>query len=476
MSAYFIRRQRAMTRRFWGYALPSIMAMLVSGAYYLVDGIFVGHYVGAAGLAGINLVYPVIMVLIGLAAMVAMGAATAISLQQGARNLALARQALVNAFWLLGLLGIVAPLLLHHWHTDILLALGIAPDTETWQQASDYLGWIGGGTLLLASNLAVPYLLRNDGRPRLAMVLVSCGALLNILLNYIMVGRLGLGLVGTAQATLISEGVVSLLGLGYFFSSHARLRLGWRQLVPSFPAMPKLLFTGLPSLIAQFNLGLLLLLHNSQLMVHGSVKDLAGFTVAGYTEAVFIVILQGLAFGIQPLISQATGAGRLRDLRFLMAMGLKITLVYGMGVWLLIQLLPRQVAMLYTGDQDAELLAAAVSSLTLNLAAIPLEGIIMFGIVLLQSMARTRQALVISAAKTALLLPLIFLLPLWWGRDGVLLAQPATVLLLTPPLCWLLWREWRRLAQARPLRRQHSPALASRALARGERFASTDLG
>jgi O-antigen/teichoic acid export membrane protein len=58
----------------------------------------------------------------------------------------------------------------------------------------------------------------------------------------------------------------------------------------------------------------------------------------------------------------------------------------------------------------------------------------MFGIVLLQAMARTRQALVISVAKTVLLLPLIFLLPLWWGRDGVLMAQPATVLLLTPPV------------------------------------------
>lgn len=456
MSAYFTRRQRAMTRRFWGYALPSILAMLVSGAYYLVDGIFVGHYVGAAGLAGINLVYPVIMVLIGLAAMIAMGAATAISFQQGAKNLRQARQALVNALWLLVLLGTTAPLLLYHWHIEILLGLGIEQGTETWQQASDYLLWIGGGTLLLASNLAVPYLLRNDGRPKLAMILVSAGAVLNILLNYVMVGRLGLGLVGTAQATLISEGIVSLLGLGYFFSSHARLRLSWRQLAPDLPAMPGLLFTGLPSLIAQFNLGLLLLLHNSQLMVHGSVKDLAGFTVAGYTEAVFIVILQGLAFGIQPLISQAAGAKRHRDLKFLMEMGLKITLIYGMLVWLLIQLLPRQVAMLYTGDQDEELLSAAVSSLTLNLGAIPLEGIIMFGIVLLQSMARTRQALIISAAKTLLLLPLIFLLPLQWGRDGVLMAQPTTVLLLTLPLCWLLWREWRRLALAcapRPLRR-----------------------
>ena len=74
--------------------------------------------------------------------------------------------------------------------------------------------------------------------------------------------------------------------------------------------------------------------------------------------------------------------------------------------------------MLYTGDQDAELLAAAISSLTLNLAALPLEGIVMFGIVLLQAMARTRQALVISVAKTVLLLPSSSCCPLWWGRDG----------------------------------------------------------
>ncbi|MGL5503533.1 MAG: hypothetical protein ACRDCL_08375, partial [Aeromonas veronii] len=100
------------------------------------------------------------------------------------------------------------------------------------------------------------------------------------------------------------------------------------------------------------------------------------------------------------------------------------------------------------------------SSLTLNLGAIPLEGIIMFGIVLLQSMARTRQALIISIAKTVLLLPLIFLLPQLWGRDGVLMAQPATVLLLTLPLCWLLWREWLRLKRQKPNSAHNRPAHA----------------
>ena len=72
-------------------------------------------------------------------------------------------------------------------------------------------------------------------------------------------------------------------------------------------------------------------------------------------------------------------------------------------------------------------------------------------------MARTRQALVISLAKTLLLLPLIFLLPQQWGRDGVLMAQPATVLLLTLPLCWLLWREWLRLKVACAPKARHHP-------------------
>ncbi|HEH9404382.1 TPA: MATE family efflux transporter [Aeromonas bestiarum] len=445
MSNNVLASKRALMRRFWGYAVPSILAMLVAGAYYLIDGIFVGHFVGAPGLAGINLVYPVIMILIGLAAMISMGAATTISFEQGAKNIYNARKALVNALWLMLLLGVIAPFILYYFHQDILLTLNIEPGTETWKQASDYLLWIGGGTFLLATNLAVPYLLRNDDRPKLAMVLVSTGAILNIILNYVMVAVFGLGLIGTAQATLIAEGIVSVIGLGYFFSPYAKLRLSWKDMAPSLPAIPSLLFTGLPSLIAQFNLGLLLMLHNTQLITYGQIKDIAGFTVAGYTEAVFIVIVQGLAFGVQPLISQAAGAKKYQDVMYLMGMGLKLTMLFGVLVWCGIQIFPSQVATLYIGGEDHVLLASAVNSLMLNLSAIPLEGVIVFGIVLLQSMARPRQALVISVAKTILLIPFIYLLPYWLDLDGVLLAQPATILFLTAPLCWLLWKEWLRL-------------------------------
>ncbi|ALP43530.1 MATE family efflux transporter [Aeromonas schubertii] len=451
-------RHRALSRRFWHYALPSILAMIVPASYYLVDGIFVGHFVGAEGLAAINLVYPVIMALIGLAAMVAMGAATRISLHLGARREGEARQSLVNSLWLLLLLGLLAPLAILPFLDRWLTLLDLTPQSPAWSHARDYLAWIGGGALLLGTNLAVPYLLRNDGRPRLAMGLTMLGGLLNIGFNTLLVAWLDLGLVGAAQAILLTEAIITLLGLGYFFSRHARLRLRLRDLRPGRGATGPLLLAGAPTLVADLNVGMLLYLHNSQLLAYGGVRDVAGYTVAGYMEAVFVVILQGLAFGIQPLIGRAVGAGRHHEVRFLMKLALRITLAYGLVMWSLIHLFPQQVALAFLGDGDPLVLAAAVSSLRLNLMGMPLEGLELMGIVLLQAMDRPRPALALTVTKTLLLIPLILGLPLLFGIEGVLLAQPTTVTLLAAPLLFLLWREWQRLGEARPALRTLHPA------------------
>ena len=440
-------RQRVLVRRFWRYVLPSILAMVIPASYYLVDGVFIGHFVGAEGLAAINLVYPVIMVLIGISAMISMGAATRIALHLGARNQGEARQVLVNTLWLLLAFGLLTPLLLHGCHEAILCALDLPPASLTWQHASDYLRWIGVGTLLLATNLAVPYLVRNDGRPKLAMALTLLGGVLNILFTALLVAWWRKGLVGVAQGLLLTELIVTLLGLGYFFTPYAKLRLRLTDLRPRWPEMPSQLFAGSPTLVANLNVGLILLLHNSQLLVYGSVADVAGYTVAGYTEAVFVVVLQGLAFGVQPLVSQAAGAGRNDELRFLMSRALRMTLLYGLVMWGVLHLFPDNIAQLFVGSGDEAVMTSAVNSLTLNLMAMPLEGLELMGIVLLQAMHRPRQALSLTVAKTLLLLPLITGLPQLWARNGVLLAQPMTVLLLAFPLFWLLWREWRFLAQ-----------------------------
>ena len=256
------------------------------------------------------------------------GAATAISLPAGRQEPRSGRWALVSALWLLPILGTVAPLLLHHWYTDILQALGMAPAPTPGSRPATTSPGLAVAPLLLASNLAVPYLLRNDGRPSPRH---GTGERRRPPQHPAQLHNGGLAPAQPHRAkSHLPRRPWSACSAWVLLHPPRPVAATWRQLVPRFPAMPGLLFTGLPSLIASSTLGLLLL-HNSQLMVHGTVRISAGFTVAGYTEAVFIVILQGLAFGIQPLVSQAAGAGRHRDLQFLMAMGLKITPVYGLG-------------------------------------------------------------------------------------------------------------------------------------------------
>lgn len=141
-----------------------------------------------------------------------------------------------------------------------------------------------------------------------------------------------------------------------------------------------------------------------------------------------------------------------------MKLALRITLAYGLVMWSLIHLFPQQVALAFLGDGDPLVLVAAVSSLRLNLMGMPLEGLELMGIVLLQAMDRPRPALALTVTKTLLLIPLILGLPLLFGIEGVLLAQPTTVALLAAPLLFLLWREWQRLGEARPALRTRHPA------------------
>ncbi len=410
-------------RLFWRYALPSIAGMMVTGLYYLVDGMIVGRYVGGNGLAAINLAYPMIMLVTGLGAMLAMGGATRLSLRQGAGDPAGARRALANTLLLLGAGGALIPVL-SLWQMDRLLCwLKADANPELLAHTGDYLGWVLTGSVLLMGQMAVAALLRNDGRPQLATLLLSCGAVLNMGLCYWFVAHLGWGLVGAAASTLLAEGLVVIIGLGYFFSPHARLRLGWRDLRPHRESAAALLALGSPNLLMELNLALLLYAHNYQLLSYGNEENVAAFAVTGYTEAMFVLLVHGLAMGMQPLLSHAAGAEQHDRARATLRYGLAVILGLGGAGLLLILGAPGWIAGLFAGDAP-HLQQLAERSLQLHLFALPLDGLLIVGVVALQAMARTRRALIMTGCKTLLLAPALIGLPLWLGVDGVLLAAP----------------------------------------------------
>lgn len=437
-------------RLFWRYAIPSIAGMLVTSVYYLVDGIFVGRYVGAVGLAAINLAYPLVMVCLGFGALISMGAATRIALLQGAGRVDEARRTLGCALLaaaalggLIALLGLAAGERLPTW-------LGAGGDAALWRETRLYLMWMLGGSTLILGQMMVATLVRNDGRPALATVLLSSGALLNIALDYLFVVEWRMGLAGAAQATLLSEAVVCALGLGYFFSRHARLRLSLRELRLNAASLAIIARLGVSSLVMELNLALLLYAHNAQLLRYGEGQEVAAYAISGYTESLFVLLVHGLALGLQPLLGHAMGAGQTQRAREALGYGLRVVLLLGAVALLLVQLGAPLVAELYVGEADAALVALASHALRLHLMAMPLDGLVTVGVIALQSMALTREALVGSVGKTVLLLPALWGLPLWLGVDGVWLALPLVNLLLGAVMALLLWRCLRTLDERAP--------------------------
>ncbi|MCB5196492.1 MATE family efflux transporter [Deefgea salmonis] len=436
--------QLPVNTQFWRYVVPSIAGMLVVSSNVLIDGIFVGRYVGAHALAAITLVYPIVMLQIGLGAMISMGAATRISILQGAGQVVAAKQTLANTLIMIALLGIALPAIGISQLEHILVLLNADNAADVLHEARAYLRLMLWGGVVNIGQIAAIFLIRNDGQPKLATLLVAFSALSNIALNYLFLVHFQLGLAGAAMATLLVEGFITLAGLLYFFSPLAHLRLALADLRADWASMPAILGLGFSSLLMEANLALLMFAHNYQLLEYGKGNDVAAYAIAAYTEAVFILLIHGLAMGMQPLLSHATGAKDAERLVQILRYGLRVSVVIGVCLLATVQLFPATIAALYVGN-DPVLIALATDALRWHLFALPFDGILIVGVIALQAMALTRLAMVGTLGKTLLLIPALWLMPQWWGVTGIYTALPLVNMLLGSIIGLVLWQQLRRL-------------------------------
>ena len=190
----WLSMQISIHRQFFKYTFPTVLAMLVSGFYQVLDGIFIGRFVGADGLAGINVAWPVIGSILAIGMMVGVGTGALISIRQGQQDSKGAKQVLSTGLLLLALLmPVIASAL--YWLSD---------DFLRWQGAEErvlelglqYLEVLILACVFTLGSIAMPFLLRNDNSPSLATSLMIAGALLNILFDYVFIAFLGWELTG----------------------------------------------------------------------------------------------------------------------------------------------------------------------------------------------------------------------------------------------------------------------------------------
>lgn len=411
--------------------IPTLLGSLAISAVTAIDGIFIGHGVGADGVAAVNIVVPVYQIMSGLGLMVGAGCSVVSSIHVGRRKLKAARmnvtQALVGTSLVCALIS--AAILL--WPTETVLLLG---SSETLlPQVRDYLVWIMPCFLFQMWSFIGLFIIRLDGAPRVAMWCNVIPCVMNAVLDWLFIFPLGMGVKGAAIATGISIVTGGLMAIGYllFFARSLRPeRVKWskKSLRLSLRNIGYQCRIGSASLLGEMTLAVLTLVGNLTFMHYLGDEGVGAFGIACYYSPFFFMIGNAVAQSAQPIISYDFGTGRHERIRQALRLMLGTSVGFAVAVILGFVFFPRPLTALFVDPQSAAGLlaiegfpyfAAGILFYILNIA---LTGYY-------QSLENMRRATLIVLLRTVLLVPCFLLLPLWTGTPGIWLAMPVAEML-----------------------------------------------
>lgn len=293
-----------MLKKFINYAVPSVFAMFISSLYVIIDGIFVGQGVGNLALAAVNLVVPVSIFFFGIATMFAVGGGTLISESFGRKNIAKGISIFREAFIVLLILSFFMSFIFVVFSKKIVLILGA--NGNILEEANTYLKYYVMFCIPNILGIALSSFIRNDGNPRLAMLATVSGAFLNIVLDYIFIFIFKWGIKGAAIATGLGQILTILIILLHFLLKKGHLSFGKTELHRE--NILKFIVLGFPSFFMEITFSIMVFCMNLAISKIGNENQLASFGIINYLTTIIYMLLLGLSFGVQPLLSFNHGA------------------------------------------------------------------------------------------------------------------------------------------------------------------------
>jgi putative MATE family efflux protein len=433
-------RSASIGKLFLKFTIPATIGLVVAGIQGVIDGFFVGNAVGSQGLAGITLAFPALLAIVAVGHMIGIGTSSLVALALGRADRQEALKLVHNAFPLLLLAGIGLTAIGLVFSGSYLRLLGASG--PVFDMANSYLKVLFSGSVLLVLSIALDPLVRNDGKPRLAMICVVASVLVNLVLDYIFVMRMEMGVTGAAIATVIAFSFSGILLALYFFSGWAGLRLKPRSLSLDSRIILRIMKAGLPSFAMQFSTFFLLFANEYMLLSYGSELAVSGYGIIAYVFSIFSLIFEGIAVGTQPIIGFNYGARYYSRVAKTLKMAIIACLGTGAVGFLILSIFPEQIIHIFNHD-SSELLAITLNGMGIFMFTPLAEGTVMLSSVYFQSINRSNTALFIQLGKVFIFLfPLLFILPSLLDLDGVWLATPTAEFLMFLVVLGLLWKEF----------------------------------
>lgn len=423
-------------RLFLSYAIPSVIAMLIVGSYSIVDSVFIGQYGGPMGLASVALTWPLVMLFGAFGDMFGTGAAVIISQSRGRDDLAHARKIFGNMLLCQIVCAAVFMLPTLHFLPDILVLFGATPDLIG--TACEYARVLIIGCLASMLTCGLGAVIRNDNRPVLSMVFIIIGLALNIILDYVLIFVFDMGLRGAAIATVVSQAIGATAQLIYFATKYTGLRYGRDMLSVRPKYISDIVVSGLPSFGNQMSIIVMLFLHNFQSLRYGGVNGLAIYTFIGAIESLGSLFMTGLALGVQPLAAYLYGAKNYKAQNSIGNLGYLFALIAGF-ILICVSFIGCNIFP-YWFNLTGDLVPLAAHGLVISSTAFLLLGVIRVAGYYYQATGKVGYANMLIYGDAFFALPLcLFILPVFFGLDGVWMAMPISRLILFVIVAWLWW-------------------------------------
>lgn len=419
-------------------AVPASIGILVMSLNVLVDTIFVGNWIGSIAIAAINVVLPVSFFIAALGMAIGIGGSSIISRALGSENKAKALRTFGNQITLTLLLTSVMVFFGLLFINDLIPAFGGKGDI--FEPAKIYYRIVLYGVPLLALSMMGNNVIRAEGKPKFAMIAMIIPSIGNLVLDYIFIYIMDWGMAGAAWATTISYGMSFSYVLYFFLSNKSELKISLSHFGLDLPILKEISALGFVTLSRQAVVSVTYLLMNNILFNYGGEASVASYGIIARMLMFALFPVLGVTQGFLPIAGYNYGAHQFKRVRESINKAIMYAGGLALFVFAAIMIFPEEIVSVFT--DDADILSETPRYMRWVFAATPIIAIQLIGSAYFQAIGKAVPALLLTLTRQGFFfIPLIFILPIFFGELGVWISFPIADVLSTIVTGFFLNRE-----------------------------------
>ena len=432
------------------FAVPSVIAMLVSALYNMVDQLFIGHSIGVLGNAATNVAFPLSMVCTSIGLLCGIGGAANFNLCMGRKDPEHAKSYVGNAISMLAILGVILCVAVQLFLRPMMLLFGATPDVIDY--ACTYTRITSIGFPFLIVTIGGSNLIRADGSPKFSMLCNLVGAIVNTILDPLFIFVFHMGMAGAALATITGQ-ILSFALVVFYLRGFKTLPLSLSDLKPNMACWARIAALGATPAFNQVAMMVVQIVMNNTLTyygsnsVYGSDIPLACAGIISKVNMLFFSFVIGISQGLQPIVSFNFGAQKYDRVKDAYKKAVFAATALSIVAFLCFQFFPRQIIGIF-GSGSEEYLHFAERYFRIFLFFTFLNGIQPVSSNFFTSIGAPKKGIFLSLTRQIIfLLPLLLIFPYLFGIDGVMYTAPIADLAAASVSIVMVVREFKIMAE-----------------------------